>query len=172
MAPVEEPANDFGQVLESLIGNKYKTSKVSEEELYAALIVYQIKQRYSEQDAKDYTALFKFSMADRDRNSEPLASSAERSANEVMDKFFSKDSIIIPAKEAKEIKETAFRLAQLDDNRDSLWDQFGGGSDKTVSVTSFARAQHLMQKRLNAEEAKSASAVRRSAKAKKLSQLG
>ena len=53
VAPVEEPPNAFGSVLESLLGNKYKDTKVSEEELYAALIVYQIKQKYGERDAKN-----------------------------------------------------------------------------------------------------------------------
>jgi hypothetical protein len=59
------PPTEFGKTLESLLGNKYKTSKVSEEELYAALVVHQIKQKYGDRDANDWKSLFKFSMTDK-----------------------------------------------------------------------------------------------------------
>jgi hypothetical protein len=146
---------------------------VSEEELYAALIVHQIKQKYGDRDANDFKTIFNFAMTDRPRN-ERREASAERAANVVMDSFFGKNSIIIPEEEAKKIKETAFRLAQLDDNKDALWDQYGGDRDNTIAVTSFARAQHLMQKRLDAEERASTSNVRRASrkKAKTLSEVG
>jgi hypothetical protein len=89
-----------------------------------------------------------------------------------MDEFFGKNSIIIPAAEAKKIKNTAFRLAQLDNRTDQLWDKFGGDPENTVAVTSFARAQRLVQQRLDAENQPSSAGVRRSAKAKKLSKVG
>lgn len=172
-APVEEPANEFGQTLEKLLGNKYKATNVSEEELYAALICHQIKQKYGNQDANDWISLFKFSMADRPQN-EFKGASAERAANDVMDKFFAKDGIIIPVDEAKKIKDTAFRLAQLDDNPDALWDKYGGGNDKTIAVTSFSRAQKLVQERLDAEANVGVSSRRLLAKSKapRLSRLG
>jgi hypothetical protein len=171
VAPVEEPPNEFGKTLESLLGNKFKGTKVSEEEIYAALVVHQIKQKYGERDAKDWTALFKFSMTDKPKG-ESREASAERAANDVMDEFFGKNSIIIPAAEAKKIKNTAFRLAQLDNRTDQLWDKFGGDPENTVAVTSFARAQRLVQQRLDAENQPSSAGVRRSAKAKKLSKVG
>lgn len=173
VAPVEQEPNEFGKTLESLLGNKYRSSKVSEEELYAALIVHQIKQKYGDRDAGDWKTLFNFAMTDKPKN-ERREASAERAANVVMDNFFGKDSIIIPEAEAKKIKETAFRLAQLDDNKDQLWDKYGGDRDNTVATTSFARAQHLMQKRLDAEERASTSSVRRASrkKAKTLSEVG
>ena len=171
VAPVEEPPNDFGKTLESLLGNKYKTTKVSEEELYAALIVHQIKQKYGDRDANDWKTLFKFSMTDKPK-SEFREPSAERAANDVMDKFFGKDSIIIPADEAKKIKDTAFRLAQLDKRTDKLWDKFGGDPENTIAVTSFSRAQKLVQERLDAEANTSSAVVRMSAKTKKLRQVG
>jgi hypothetical protein len=173
VAPVEQEPNEFGKTLESLLGNKYRTSKVSEEELYAALIVHQIKQKYGDRDAGDWKTLFNFAMTDKPKN-ERREASAERAANVVMDNFFGKDSIIIPEAEAKKIKETAFRLAQLDDNKDQLWDKHGGDRDNTVAVTSFARAQALMQRRLDAEDKASTSSVRRASrkKAKTLSEVG
>ena len=170
-APVEEPPNEFGKTLESLLGNKYKTTKVSEEELYAALIVHQIKQKYGDRDANDWKSLFKFSMTDKPKG-EYIEASAERAANDVMDQFFGKDSIIIPADEAKKIKQTAFRLAQLDDRKDRLWDKYGGDPENTVAVTSFSRAQNLIQQRLDAEAATSSAAVRKSAKVKKFRAIG
>lgn len=146
---------------------------MSEEELYAALIVHQIKQKYGDRDAEDWKTLFNFAKTDKPKN-ERREASAERAANVVMDSFFGKDSIVIPEAEAKKIKETAFRLAQLDDNKDALWDKYGGDRDNTVAATSFARAQHLMQKRLDAEERASTSSVRRASrkKAKTLSEIG
>jgi hypothetical protein len=168
---VEEAPNEFGKTLESLLGNKYKTSKVSEEELYAALIVHQIKQKYGDRDARDWKTLFKFSMTDKPKG-EYKEASAERAANDVMDEFFGKNSIIIPADEAKKIKDTAFRLAQLDKRTDKLWDKHGGDPDNTIAVTSFARAQKLVQQRLDAEANTTSSAMRKSAKTKKISQVG
>ena len=171
VAPVEEAPNEFGKTLESLLGNKYKRSKVSEEELYAALIVHQIKQKYGDRDANDWKTLFKFSMTDKPKG-EFKEASAERAANDVMDEFFGKNSIIIPADEAKKIKDTAFRLAQLDNRTDKLWDKYGGDPENTVAVTSFARAQRLMQERLDAEANTTSSAVRKASKMKKISQVG
>ncbi len=171
VAPVEEAPNEFGKTLESLLGNKYKTSKVSEEELYAALVVHQIKQKYGDRDANDWKTLFKFSITDKPKG-EYKEASAERAANDVMDEFFGKNSIIIPADEAKKIKDTAFRLAQLDKRTDKLWDKYGGDRENTVAVTSFSRAQKLVQQRLDAEAATSSASVRKSAKTKKLSQVG
>jgi hypothetical protein len=89
-----------------------------------------------------------------------------------MDKFFGKDSIIIPADEAKKIKDTAFRLAQLDKRSDKLWDKFGGDPGNTIAVTSFSRAQKLVQERLDAEANTSSAVIRMSAKMKKLRQVG
>ena len=144
---------------------------MSEEELYAALIVHQIKQKYGDRDASDWKSLFKFSMTDKPRG-EYKEASAERAANDVMDQFFGKESIIIPADEAKKIKATAFRLAQLDNRTDRLWDKYGGDPENTVAVTSFSRAQTLIQQRLDAEAATSPAAVRKSAKAKKFRAIG
>lgn len=173
VAPVEEPPNDFGKTLESLLGNKYKGTKVSEEELYAALIVHQIKQKYGDRDANDWKSLFKFSMTDKPKG-EFKEASAERAANDVMDQFFGKQSIIIPEEEAKKIKEKAFRIAQLDERTDRLWDKYGGDPENTIAVTSFSRAQKLIQERLDADAGTSAAAVRRGAKAKtkKFNQMG
>ena len=173
VAPVEEAPNEFGKTLESLLGNKYKGTKVSEEEIYAALIVHQIKAKYGERDSNDWKSLFKFSMTDKPKG-EYKESSAERAANDVMDQFFGKNSIIIPEEEAKKIKANAFRLAQLDGRTDKLWDKYGGDPENTIAVTSFSRAQKLIQQRLDAEAGTSAASTRKSSKskAKKFSALG
>ena len=144
---------------------------MSEEELYAALIVHQIKQKYGDRDANDWTALFKLSMTDKPKT-EMKEASAERAANNVMDEFFGKNSLLIPADEAKKIKQTAFRLAQLDSRTDKLWDKYGGDPENTVAVTSFSRAQNLIQQRLDAEASTSPAAIRKSAKTKKLRATG
>jgi hypothetical protein len=171
VAPVEEAPNEFGKDLESLLGNKYKTSEISEEDLFAVLTYHLIKKKYGKRDASDWKTLFRFSMTDKPKG-EYKEASAERAANDVMDQFFGKNSIIIPADEAKKIKDTAFRLAQLDKRTDKLWDKFGGDRDNTVAVTSFARAQKLVQERLDAEANTTSAAIRKSAKMKKIRQVG
>jgi hypothetical protein len=89
-----------------------------------------------------------------------------------MDQFFGKNSLLIPADEARKIKQTAFRLAQLDSRTDKLWDKYGGDPENTVAVTSFSRAQNLIQQRLDAEASTSPAAIRKSAKTKKLRATG
>jgi hypothetical protein len=138
---VEVPANDFGATLEDLLGNKYEKSKVSEEEIYAALILYQIKDKFGSQYYEDWKATYKLNAFDKPKN-ESFAS-AERAANDSM-KFFT-DSTLLTEDEAQAIKDKAFALAQIDKNKGKLWDHAGD----TVAVSNFSNAQRLMQARLN-----------------------
>ena len=140
-APVEEPPNDFGSTLEDLLGNKYAKTKVSEEEIYAALILYQLKDKFGQQYYDDWKATFKLNAFDKPKN-ESFAS-AERAANDSM-KFFT-DSTLLTEDEAQAIKDKAFAMAQLDSNKGKLWDHAG----ETVAVSNFANAQRLMQARIN-----------------------
>ena len=140
-APVEEPSNEFGAALEDLLGNKYAKTKVSEEEIYAALILYQLKDKFGQQHYEDWKATYKLNAFDKPKN-ENFAS-AERAANDSM-KFFT-DSTLLTTEEAKAIKDKAFALAQIDKNKGKLYDHAGD----TVAVSNFANAQRLMQARLN-----------------------
>jgi len=144
---VEEPSTDFGKTLQSLLGKKQSDQKVSEEEIYAALILQQIKDKYGDQYTSDWKATYKLNAFDKPTQ-EKVASS-ERAANDSM-KFFV-ESTLLTADEAKTIKDKAFSVAQLDDNKDKLWDHLGGGNDKTVAVTSFSNAQKLIQERLDSQ---------------------
>lgn len=140
-APVEEPSNEFGATLEDLLGNKYAKTKVSEEEIYAALILYQLKDKFGEQHYEDWKATFKLNAFDKPKNER--FSSAERAANDSM-KFFT-DSTLLTNEEAQAIKDKAFALAQIDKNKGKLYDHTGD----TVAVSNFSNAQRLMQARLN-----------------------
>jgi len=167
--PVEEPSNSFGKTLEGLLGNKYASTKVSEEELYAALIMHQLKQKFGNEYINDFKTTFKLNTFDKLPN-ESKEASAERAANVAM-KFFV-ESTLLSSAEAKEIKDTAFQLAQLDSRTDKLWDKFGGDPQNTIAVTSFAKGQKLIQERLDALQSSSAKSMRARAKLKKISAMG
>lgn len=162
----EVPSNEFGKTLESLLGNKFGKSSVSEEEIYAALIFHQLKTTFGKQFAKDWKSTFELSSLDK-----PMSErrpSAERAANDAL-KFFV-ESTLITKDQAKEIKQTAFELAQLDKNKDALWDDTGGGTDKTIAVKSFAKVQDLVQTRL--DNLNSISSKRGKGQSKKVSAVG
>ena len=165
-ALAEVPSNEFGKTLESLLGNKFGKSKVSEEEIYAALIFHQLKTTFGKQFANDWKSTFDLSALDK-----PISerkASAERSANDAL-KFFV-ESTLITKDQAKEIKRTAFELAQLDDNKGQLWDDTGGGEDKTIAVASFANAQKLIQRRL--DDLNSVSSKGKTQKMRKIAAVG
>ena len=144
---VEEPSTDFGKTLQSLLGKKQSDQKVSEEEIYAAVILQQIKDKYGDQYTSDWKATYKLNSFDKP--SREKVASSERAANDSM-KFFV-ESTLLTADEAKAIKDKAFSVAQLDNRTDKLWDNTAGGTDKTIANTSFSNAQKLIQERLDGQ---------------------
>jgi hypothetical protein len=143
---VEEPSTDFGKTLQSLLGKKQSDQKVSEEEIYAALILHQLKAK-GDQYTSDWKSTYKLN--EFDKPAKEKVASAERAADDSM-KFFV-ESTLLTQDEAKAIKQTAFGIAQLDDKTNKLWDHFGGDKENTIAVTSFSNAQKLIQERLDAQ---------------------
>jgi hypothetical protein len=165
----EEPSTDFGKTLQSLLGKKQSDQKVSEEEIYAALILQQLKDKYGSQYTSDWKSTFKLNAFDKP--SKEKFASAERAANDSM-KFFV-ESTLLSEDEAKSIKDTAFNLAQLDNRTDKLWDHQGGDRENTIAVTSFSNAQKMIQERLNAgTSSASVKSSRKVAATKKLAVIG
>lgn len=148
---VEEPSTDFGKTLQSLLGKKQGEQKVSEEEIYAAAILHQLKTK-GDQYTSDWKATYKLNAFDKP--SKEKVASAERAANDSM-KFFV-ESTLLTDDEAKAIKQKAFDMAQLDDKTGKLWDHIGGDKENTIAVTSFSNAQKLIQERLDAQSSSSA----------------
>ena len=107
----------------------------------------QIKDKYGDQYTSDWKATFKLNSFDKP--SREKVASSERAANDSM-KFFV-ESTLLTADEAKAIKDKAFSVAQLDNRTDKLWDNTGGGTDKTIANTSFSNAQKLIQERLDGQ---------------------
>lgn len=165
----EEPSTDFGKTLQSLLGKKQSDQKVSEEEIYAAIILQQLKDKYGSQYTSDWKSTFKLNAFDKP--SKEKFASAERAANDSM-KFFV-ESTLLTEEEAKSMKATAFSLAQLDDRTDKLWDHQGGDRENTVAVTSFSNAQKLIQERLTTgTSSASVKSSRKVAATKKLAVIG
>lgn len=169
VAPVEVPPNEFGSTLEKLLGNKFAKSRVNEEEIYAALVLHQLKEQFGGQYSVDFRATYKLNAFDKPKG-ETFAS-AERAANDSL-KFFV-ESTLLTEEQAQAIKDKAFALAQLDNNKTALWD----GTGDTKADTSFTNAQRLIQARLDqASEGVNGSSSRRvrgkTAKNPKLSAVG
>lgn len=139
-----EEINDFGRVIQTLLGKRRRADKVSEEELFAGSVFSLIKHEFGTDMARDWKAAFKLALVDKPAREEHP--SAERAAKEALN-FFVKATIISKEK-ADSIREVASQICQLDDRR-AIWDAYG----ETKAVKSFASAQVLMAQRL--EEATS-----------------
>lgn len=135
------PTTEFGESLKTLLGKTAIAREVSEEELFAASAHQLIKNRYGDQTAEDFKSAFRLNMADKPENEKHA--SAERSANEAL-KFFVRSSLMTKD-EVKSIRDVAFEVAQLDDDRSKLWDNWGDSR----AVTSVKRGEVLVQKRLD-----------------------
>ena len=153
-----EEINDFGRVIQTLLGKRRRADKVSEEELFAGSVFSLVKHEFGTQMARDWKAAFKLALVDKPANEQ--MPSAERAAKEALD-FFVKATIISKDK-ADSIREVASQICQLDDHR-GIWDAYGD----TKAVKSFASAQTLMAQRL--EEATSGTTPESNKIASKLS---
>jgi hypothetical protein len=146
-APAAQAAQtSFGRTLESLLGKHAATSKVNEEELFAAAVCQQLKDTYGTDFSKDFKVAFKLSMAST--SGHESFPSPERAAKEAL--RFLVQSGRLTVDEARTIRQVAFQAAQLDANLNKLYDSHGGAGDETVATARFSRAQSLVAQRLAA----------------------
>lgn len=136
------PTTEFGRTLKDLFGKTANPGEVNEEELFAAAAQQLIKNRLGAQSADDFKSAFRLNMTDKPKTER--YSSPERAAKETL-KFFVK-ATLLTKDEARSIRSLAFEVAQLDDNKEKVWDSWG----ETRAVTSFRRGQELVQSRLEA----------------------
>lgn len=136
------PTTEFGRTLKDLFGKTANPGEVNEEELFAAAAQQLIKNRLGTQSAEDFKSAFRLNMIDKPKTER--FSSPERAAKETL-KFFVK-ATLLTKDEARSIRSMAFEVAQLDDNKEKVWDSWGDSR----AVTSFRRGQELVQSRLEA----------------------
>ena len=86
-----EEINDFGRVIQSLLGKRRRADKVSEEELFAGSVFSLVKHEFGTQMARDWKAAFKLALVDKPGGEK--VSSPERAAKEALN-FFVKATII------------------------------------------------------------------------------
>jgi len=137
---VTEPSTEFGKTFQSILGKKDPSAKVNEEELFAGTVFQLVKNKYGADFAQDFKSAFRLNLIDKP-NTEKFAS-AERAAEETLKFFVS--STLMTKEDASDIRKTAFELAQMDDNKDALWDSYGD----TKSMVSADRGTRLIQQRL------------------------
>jgi hypothetical protein len=137
-----KPTTEFGRTLKDLFGKTAIPGQVNEEELFAAAAHQLIKNRFGVESADDFKSAFRLNMVDKPKVEK--FSSPERAAKETL-KFFVK-ATLLTREEAQSIRSLAFEVAQLDDNKEKVWDSWG----ETRAVTSFRRGQELVQGRLEA----------------------
>jgi hypothetical protein len=137
-----KPTTEFGRTLKDLFGKTAIPGQVNEEELFAAAAHQLIKNKFGAQSAEDFKSAFRLNMVDKPKTER--FSSPERAAKETL-RFFVK-ATLLTREEARSIRSLAFEVAQLDDNKEKVWDSWG----ETRAVTSFRRGQELVQSRLEA----------------------
>jgi hypothetical protein len=140
----EEPAKsgdaaEFDKVLTGVL-HPDEANKVSEEDLFAAII----KERLQKTKGAETADLYQKALAEK------LSAGGrdEQSANEALDTLIAQGKLT--PEEAAKIRSEAFAAAQLDTNLTALYDGKGGAEDPTIAVASMEEA--LVKARLMIEK--------------------
>ena len=138
------PSKPFEQVFQNLMGKRVAGTAVSEEELFAAAIGQQVRQLMGVDAYTEYKLSFKIGMSENvPGRSGP---SAERSANIALRDLVKAGTLT--AAQAKDIKDSAFAAAQLDDDTTKLFDGNGDDSDPTSATEAFDVGAQLATERM------------------------
>lgn len=129
---------NFESTLSSLL-TPDQANKVSEEELFAGLVQQRIQHTKGDSAFAEFTELFN---AAKSRLQKPNGFiPVEDAAKEALREF--RDAQKITKEEADSIYSQAFAAAQLDDNKDALYDGHGGPNDPTIAVAEMEQALML-----------------------------
>jgi hypothetical protein len=134
-ATKDSSAGTFETFLKAQLANK-TAGNVSEEELFSALIGQRIEALKDSETATKYTSALsdnKKAMAKAD-GFVPCEDAAKKSLAGL------RESGVLTKEEADKIYSEAFAGAQLDSNKDALFDDRGGAGDTTISTAEFAKA--------------------------------
>ncbi len=136
VAPAVAPATtDFTSFLTGLL-TPDEANKVNEEDLFSAIVQQRIKNTKGDETLKGFQETLtqvKESMKRPDGSV-----SMEDATKAALIK--ARDAGVFTKEEADKIYSEAFEAAQLDDNKELLFDGKGGGSDPTVAVATMEQA--------------------------------
>jgi hypothetical protein len=145
-----ESASDFGSILSGILSPLGKES-ISEEELFAGVIQARIKATKGDEAASEYASAL---AAEKSANSGNRRFSVEEAARGVLSQL-QEDGTLTEA-EATTIHAESFKAAQLDDNKEALYDDKGGPTDPTIAIAKLEAA--LLSARTVMEEIESGDA--------------
>jgi hypothetical protein len=134
--PTPTPGNSaFETTLKGLL-TPDSANKVSEEELFAALVQERLGKTKGEDALKEFQDIF---TACKEKLKKPDGFiPVEDAAKQALVEFAAAKKI--STEEADAIYSQSFAAAQLDDNKDVLFDNRGGGDDPTLAVASMEQA--------------------------------
>jgi hypothetical protein len=135
MADTGSAQGDFNTTLKALLSPD-KTNKVSEEELFSALVQERIKKTKGESALSEFKTIFE-SAKKRLQKPDGFVP-MEDATKEALKEF--RDAQKISKEEADSIFSQAFAGAQLDQNKDALYDNRGGPNDPTMAVAEMEQA--------------------------------
>ena len=159
-APQSTPSKgggEFDQTLRALIAPE-QGSKVSEEELFSALVQERIKKTKGEGALSEFTTLFT-NAKNRLRKADGYVP-VEEATKQALIEF--RDSQKLSKEETDKIYSESFAAAQLDDNKEALFDGRGGANDPTIAVSTMEQALLLSRTKIEGFDSGSSKADIRS----------
>lgn len=135
IASIGSAPGDFDATLKALLAAD-EQNKVSEEDVFSALVQQRIKQEKGDDALQTFQDLLT-----KSRDSHKKADGfvpLEDATKDALRKF--RDSGAISNEEADKIYSQSFAAAQLDSNKDSLFDNRGGAGDSSIAVASLEEA--------------------------------
>lgn len=134
--PAQAPATtDFTKFLSGVL-TPDSANKVSEEDLFSAIVQQRVKNSKGDDTLKKFQETLnqtKDSMRRPDGNA-PVEDATKAAL------IKARDAGLLTKEEADTIYSEAFEAAQLDDNKELLYDGRGGGSDPTIAVAAMQQA--------------------------------
>jgi hypothetical protein len=135
MADTGKPEGDFNSTLKALLSPN-KSNKVSEEELFSALVLERIKKTKGDSALSEFKTIFESTKKQLQKPDGfvPLEDATKQALKEF------RNAQKISKEEADSIYSQAFAGAQLDQNKDALYDNRGGPNDPTMAVAEMEQA--------------------------------
>lgn len=153
-AEQEKSSSRFEEFLQTVSGENTQSSdansKVSEEQLFAAIIAERLNKLETEDGLKLYQEQLKANL-ERFKNSAGFASH-ERAAKSALQTVVEKQ--LLSKEQAEILIAQSFKAAQLDQNHDALYDSIGGPNDASVAVAEFSTALKQAQNMLSSFDSK------------------
>lgn len=148
---------EFDTALKALLGSD-PAKKVSEEDLFSAIVQERIKKTKGEDALKKFQELLTASK-DKLKKGDGFVP-IEDATKDALRAF--RDKGMLDAKEADSIYSQSFAAAQLDENKDALFDDRGGPNDPTIAVAGMEQALLLSRALVEKFDAGSETAPERS----------